>query len=972
MSLTPARSASPRLHLALAVAALAAAPTSPAQSLPPTPPTSAPVSSADAKKEDSIVLTPFEVVGDKSDTYDATNTNSITGTNTSLHKTPLDAQVYNRELMDDLGVVDISVMLSELGGFGPALLAGGNEDARGNQEGDGQDYKAMTSRGLTVSNPRRDGFLRSETSLMDSFDVERVEALEGSNSLLFGSGDAGGVITISSKRANLRQRSFRAGATFDSEGSTRYTTDVNVGTKLFAVRFNGVKADTRFYRPILGQKAEGMQLAATFQPHPRVTIRGDYRDYNRQAIIGGSGTFTAPASVSFRMPDGTTRPLQGLDPRYIMGIEGGPEQLGGLFHLGNTDSVQGPFRQHNYTNTSQTVAADILLAKNLGLQLRYGHDERVNFGATPSSTAFVHPSAPTNPTGQWAQQTTINGAPFWTGARGYRATLAYHKNLGRFGTHHVNGFVQNMESWTLQFQARYYELDASGNVIQNMAQITNTESGRTLMPAVWFPLFTESLIGGADWPDLVVNHPNGKRYMLLPQRMPGVVPPTAQNPLGLSGNPAATNYANDDTDERSYGFSTFSEFWKGRINTMAGMRFEEADTIRTTTGVVRGPISYDSSTFGAVFDTPVRGIRGYASYATNAKINFDNNRDIYNNALPVGRGVSKEVGLKFAMWEDRVSGNVNYYISEAQNFTATLGGLRDDVDPAGINGRNGGAAYLYSKKSDGFGLTLSTRPVRNWEMRINYAEANGSERSDVTLPTFYNDEFNTTTVNGQQVVALRAAGGAATPLMVPSNPLDPNSPATALTVAMLRDASSPYFANLDPESGRIINADALRLTTPGVGTGRTGLPISDHQLGFVAPSAGGIIVRRAGEPTVGYAERSYSWINRYQFREGKLKGLVVGLSTTYQQKYRGYAYTDAADGGARKIFYYPDKFLNNAFARYPFKLPKGIRASAQINVTNLFDDNTVVRLLRSTDGTFRYAYYQNSPRKISLTASFLY
>jgi len=404
---------------------------------------------------------------------------------------------------------------------------------------------------------------------------------------------------------------------------------------------------------------------------------------------------------------------------------------------------------------------------------------------------------------------------------------------------------------------------------------------------------------------------------------------------------------------------------------MAGMRFEQADTVRTTTGVARGPIDYDSSTFGVVFDTPVKGLRGYVSYATNAKINFDTNRDIFNNTLPVGRGVSKEVGLKFGLWDDRVSGNVNYYISEAQNFTASLGGTRDDIDPPGINGRNGGASYLYSKKSDGFGLTLSMRPTRNWEIRLNYSEANGSERSDVTLPTFYNDEFNTTTFNGEQVVAIKnAAGGSLAPLLVPSNPLDAASAMVPLTVAMMRDVNSPYFAQLDPESGRITNADALSLRTPGVGTGRTGAPIADHQLGFVSPSGGELIVRRAGEPTTGYAEHSYSWVNRYQFREGRLRGVAAGLVTTYQQKYRGYAYTDAAAGGVRRIFFYPDKFLNSAFVRYAFKLPRNIRASAQINVANLFDENTIVRLKRSTDGTFRYAYYLTSPRKISFTTSF--
>ena len=80
----------------------------------------------------------------------------------------------------------------------------------------------------------------------------------------------------------------------------------------------------------------------------------------------------------------------------------------------------------------------------------------------------------------------------------------------------------------------------------------------------------------------------------------------------------------------------------------------------------------------------------------------------WDEPLPPGKGVSKDVGFKFDLFERRISGNVNYYQSEAQNFTATFGN-RDDVDPNGINGRHGGNAYTYSKKSDGFNLTLVRR-----------------------------------------------------------------------------------------------------------------------------------------------------------------------------------------------------------------------------------------------------------------------
>src|SRR4030095_8003772 len=100
------------------------------------------------------------------------------------------------------------------------------------------------------------------------------------------------------------------------------------------------------------------------------------------------------------------------------------------------------------------------------------------------------------------------------------------------------------------------------------------------------------------------------------------------------------------------------------------------------------------------------------------------------------------------------------------------------------------------------------------------------------------------------------------PVCVPHDPRNPTSPQTTLSLAMMRDRSSAYFATLDPESGQILNAQTLGLRTAGVGTNETGLPITEHQLGFVSPSGGSIVVKKAGEKTVNYAERSYSLVHR--------------------------------------------------------------------------------------------------------------
>jgi hypothetical protein len=254
-------------------------------------------------------------------------------------------------------------------------------------------------------------------------------------------------------------------------------------------------------------------------------------------------------------------------------------------------------------------------------------------------------------------------------------------------------------------------------------------------------------------------------------------------------------------------------------------------------------------------------------------------------------------------------------------------------------------------------------------MRLNFATANGSERSNVDLPQFYNDQFNTTTVNGQTVVGVRAnASASIVPFLVPSDPANPTSEQIPLSLGMLKDPTSPYFAIIDPEGGQITNAQNLGLLTPGVGTGVSGLPISQHQLGFVSPTGGTLIVRRAGEATVGYAERSYSWVNTYRFTQGRFTGLSVGLVSSFQQNYRGYMYNDAADGGKRKMFRFPNRILHDMFASYSFRPTRRTRASVQINISNVLDANRVLYLINSSNGTLRYAQWFNAPRKIALTS----
>jgi hypothetical protein len=107
------------------------------------------------------------------------------------------------------------------------------------------------------------------------------------------------------------------------------------------------------------------------------------------------------------------------------------------------------------------------------------------------------------------------------------------KDLGKWlGRHQANVFRQDMESWVNQMTWRFYETDASGAIIQNLANITNSESGRNVMPGAWVPIFPNQILGGNDWHVDTIVHPNGKTYKLAPQVYSNAVPGHRGQPDG--------------------------------------------------------------------------------------------------------------------------------------------------------------------------------------------------------------------------------------------------------------------------------------------------------------------------------------------------------------------------------------------------------------------------------------------------------
>ena len=180
-------------------------------------------------------LTPLTVVGERSRGYAATRTTSATRTDTPLRDAPQAVSIVTRDVIADQAMQGMADVVR----FVPGVTMGQGEGHR----------DAPTIRGnSSTADFFVDGVRDDAQYFRDLYNVERVEALKGSNALIFGRGGGGGVLNRVSKEAQWAPvRAFTAeGGSFEH---MRASIDVGQGLgPNVAARFNGVYEDSKGFR----------------------------------------------------------------------------------------------------------------------------------------------------------------------------------------------------------------------------------------------------------------------------------------------------------------------------------------------------------------------------------------------------------------------------------------------------------------------------------------------------------------------------------------------------------------------------------------------------------------------------------------------------------------------------------------------------------------------------------------------------
>lgn len=225
------------------------------------PPKAAAAPASQAAKEDPITLTPFEVTAGTEVGYESSTAMSGTRTNESLANLPNSISVINSEFMADLGITDFFQAVEFAVGadniYNDNMQVGAPVGARsGNQ---------INFRGLPSVRQLKDGF--PTYTPQDSFNTERIEISRGPGGIAYGDTDATGVINLTSKRGRFRNEN-EIQARFDDRKSQRFTADLNrvLIDKQLALRLNLIDSDLEGWHENTARTMTAIASALRYQP----------------------------------------------------------------------------------------------------------------------------------------------------------------------------------------------------------------------------------------------------------------------------------------------------------------------------------------------------------------------------------------------------------------------------------------------------------------------------------------------------------------------------------------------------------------------------------------------------------------------------------------------------------------------------------------------------------------------------------
>ncbi|MBI2497600.1 MAG: TonB-dependent receptor plug domain-containing protein, partial [Opitutae bacterium] len=266
-----------------------------------------PAESAELKKEEVVVLSPFKVTTEKDRGYRATNSISGSRLDTAIKDLPMPIEVITVEFLRDTGSRDLRESLRYSSGVllqtqndysAPAGSFSMNPGKINNPEGltASATQTNMKIRGFQTESVLRDGFRRQNST--DSINISRVEIARGPASLLYGVGNFGGVVNYLVKMPSTKQATdiSLAYGSYNFMRATVDTTGAIGDSGTAAYRVTGAWQDQGSYQDFNTEDHFFVSPVVTWRPFKNTELLLDieYGEQNNRGI----GWQTLRAAVS--------------------------------------------------------------------------------------------------------------------------------------------------------------------------------------------------------------------------------------------------------------------------------------------------------------------------------------------------------------------------------------------------------------------------------------------------------------------------------------------------------------------------------------------------------------------------------------------------------------------------------------------------------------------------------------------------
>ncbi len=962
-----------RAGVAAGIALLGLWPLANAQSTPPAP-AGETAAAPEKDKDEAYVLSPFKVTTDKDNGYKATNATTGTRLNESIKDLPMPIAVITEKFVRDTGANDLRKALSftsaiQLQSQNDQGTPGGAYQGPGgvnNPEG-ATASKTATSykiRGYITDAVLRDGFRRQNST--DSINIGRVEVAFGPTALLYGIGEFGGIVNYIPKTPQAKQSS-------------------EVGLSLGSYDFKRLTLDTTG------------PISPTWDFNYRVTgaleDRGDYTQYNKS-----NHAFISPA-FSFR-PTKTTEILVDLEAgkqtdegvgfrrvRAMTGVSGGDQgEHADFYTVPGTDPYtfrwSGPDTYIKTKANNLRLQADQQIFESLHLLVGFNHN-KVTFD---SRDVFGNLTTGVGPT---ALRKTVDFG-----------VAALDKNGGDSNTNVVNGKVNDV---ILQYGWGTNKTENKHDQVRAELSWKDT----FLAGNKWLSNTHSLLVGHSEETQKNTSDDRGTDDNLHNYKSPLDASPIT---FGKQGDGAADVAMVNKTfnENRAWDQSTYvvysGKFIQDRVLVILGGRDDLSDNyvytnnrVANTTSKVRSPKAKVRTYQRGVSLEVTKQISLFALKAEGVQPNFNGYVDTNGNPIGAVIARSKEFGVKFDLWEGRISGSVSSFkinrsgtpffywwapTSNYKNFNASkdivyqvnefapqsAGGPNwtNGANDASIAQWNAGVAAgsIYQKNVGGstnwYVNASKTTGAAFLDAIFDYTKSKGMSwpgwlyNYDAETNNAWNDRASSPQGNEYVIGADQGKGWQADLVFSPTNNFQVIASYTHIEKIITSAGDFAKYANQ--------NDRWAVWYFPNTDWGLTGKPLTTAYKSPYDSSTWSGIGFGYGEKQDDTPEHQGSvWAN-YQFTTGAMKGWSFAFGGNYESP-REYQSGITHGGGQRitdkngniVVLKTPARYSYNAMARYAFKLG-GHDAAAQLNIDNLTDDRKLYGLIYSAPRTYRLEF----------------